>query len=136
MNISECNKLITQLTAISNYAKDIHYNCEGESFYGQHLLSDRINEKLNKFIDLLKEVSILGFGYKPLKSKEYLKDAIDLIPDKIDFKLIREMLIETLDFIQKLSQENMSQGDNNLIGSIAQELQNNLGLLNIMYGET
>jgi len=119
--------------AIENYAKDIHYNCSGQAFYGKHLFADRIAENMNKFIDQLKEVCLLGHNIKPLRSSEYLRQASELIPDDADFNSIRSLLIDTLVNISSIV--NISRGDENLIGAIAQDIQNNVGLLNIMFGK-
>ena len=32
--------ILARLTAIKHYAKDIHYNAKGDSFYAVHLLMD------------------------------------------------------------------------------------------------
>ena len=79
MKQDDINKLISLLLAIYNYAKDIHYNCPGESFYSNHLLADALKH------------------------------------------------------IQKIN--GTSKADENLLGAIAQDIQNNLGLLNIMFGD-
>lgn len=127
------NKLITQLMAISHYAKDIHYNCPGDSFYSNHLFADRIFENIGEYIDSLKEVCLLGHKIKPLASAEYLKQAASLIPSETDFKKMRKLLYETLVIIEET--KNISKGDDNLLGTIAQDIQNSLGLINIKYGD-
>lgn len=43
---NQINELIIFLLIIVNYAKDIHYNCSGDNFYGNHLLADRIVENI------------------------------------------------------------------------------------------
>ncbi len=55
----EFNKLITYLLAIANFAKDIHYSCHGEAFYGKHLFADRIQENISEFIDQIKKFACL-----------------------------------------------------------------------------
>lgn len=127
------NKLIINLMVISNFAKDIHYNCKGANFYGNHLFSDKIQENINEYIDQSKEVCLLGRGNKTLNSSEYLKKASEKIPNDISFENMRKLIINTLDEIEKM--DGFSKGDENLIGAIAQDLQNNLGLINIMLGE-
>lgn len=124
------NDLIVILLAIANYAKDIHYNCSGPNFYGDHLLADRIQENLYEYIDQLKEVCLLGHDIKPLHSSIYLARAAQMVPQGADFESMRTLMINTLIVIEEVN--NLSKGDENLIGAIAQDIQNNMGLLSIM----
>lgn len=129
------NKLISYLLAIANFAKDIHYSCHGESFYGKHLFADRIQENMYEYIDQIKEVCLLGNDIEPLSSIEYLKKAVDIIPyknpadDKANFKEMQNLIVETLSVIEEI--QDITKGEENLIGAIAQDLQNNLGLVNL-----
>ncbi len=132
MDRTKIDNLIIYLLAIANYAKDIHYNCSGPSFYGQHLLADRFVENLYEYIDQLKEVCLLGHSLKPLHSSEYLLRASQIIPAGANFESINSLMINCLAEIESV--ENISKGDENLIGAIAQDIQNNVGLLNIMFG--
>ena len=132
--MDQINDLIVHLIAIGSHAKDIHYNCWGDDFYGKHLFADRIQENLNEYIDQLKEVCLRGHAYEPLDSKEYLRKAIPLIPNsKNDFLDMQKLLLDTLQLIEDI--DGLSKGDDNLLGAIAQDLQNSVGLINIMYGE-
>lgn len=133
MNRTEIDKLIVNLLGIYNTAKDIHYSCSGPNFYGDHLLSDRIAENINEYIDQLKEICLLGRGYEPLKSYDYLIRVVDVIPHTSNFLNIKGLMENTLIHIEKL--EDLSKADENLIGAIAQDIQNNIGLLNIMEGK-
>lgn len=133
MDRSKIDSLISYLLAITNYAKDIHYNCSGANFYGNHLFADRFTENIYEYIDLLKEVCLLGHNYKPLHSSEYLKMAANLVPAGAEFNSIRTLMIDCLIVTEEL--RNISKGDENLIGAIAQDIQNNIGLLNIMFGD-
>lgn len=134
MNRNDIDNLIVHLTAISNYAKDIHYNCLGDNFYGNHLFADRIAENISDYIDQLKEICLLGHAIRTLHSSEYLEKAAGIIPKDISFKTMKALLIDALTIIENT--HNISKGDENLIGAIAQDLQNNIGLINIMYGDT
>ena len=121
-----------------NYAKDIHYTVHGDAFFGKHLFADRIDGDNNEYIDLLKEVSVLGRGYQTLPSEEYLRGAIEFLPevtedDQKNFENIKGLIKETLVFIEQL--EDLTRGDENLIGNIAQDLQQNLGLLNLQVND-
>lgn len=130
MNREKIDSLIVFLLAIVNYAKDIHYNCYGESFYGQHLFADRFTDDIYEYIDQLKEICLLGHSYKPLHSSKYLALASDRIPEGASFVEMRMLMIDCLAHIESIV--GISKGDENLIGAIAQNVQNNVGLINIM----
>lgn len=132
MDRNKIDNLIIYLLAIANYAKDIHYNCSGASFYGQHLFADRFVENLYKYMDELKEICLLGHNLKPLHSSEYLLRASSFIPQDINFQNMHNLMMQCLTLIETI--ENISKGDENLIGAIAQDIQNNVGLLTIMFG--
>lgn len=133
MNRNDFDNLIVNLLAIGNYAKDIHYNCSGANFYSDHLLADRFTGDIYEYIDQLKEICLLGHNLKPLHSSEYLVQASALIPAGADFKAMRTLMVDTLVIIESI--RDISRGDENLIGAIAQDVQNNIGLINIMYGD-
>lgn len=135
------NKLISLLIAVKGYAKNIHYTVHGDAFYGKHLFADRIagsdddDEIIAGYIDLLKEVCILGHGFEPLSTEEYYNKSLELFPktsddnDNLNFTNMLTLIIQTLDFIENL--KDLSKGDENLIGAIAQDLQQNAGLLSL-----
>lgn len=133
MNKQDFDNLIIHLLAIANYAKDIHYNCSGPNFYGDHLFADRFTGDIYEYIDQIKEICLLGHNKKPLHSSEYLKQASEIVPAGADFKSMRTLMIDTLIIIENLRE--LSKGDENLLGAIAQDIQNNVGLINIMFGE-
>lgn len=133
MDREKIDSLIVYLMAISNLAKDIHYNCKGKNFYGDHLFADRINENLGEYIDQIKEICLLGHALKPLCSSDYLNRAAQAVPIEVSFSQMSELMLNTLSLIETI--EGISKGDENLIGAIAQDIQNNIGLINIMYGE-
>nr|DAO24373.1 MAG TPA: hypothetical protein [Caudoviricetes sp.] len=140
--MEDINKLIVLLIAVKGYAKNIHYKVHGEAFYGKHLFVDRIvgandddDEIIDGYIDLLKEVCILGHGFEPLSTEEYYNNSLELFPetsendDQLNFANMLTLLVQTLDFIENL--KDLSKGDENLIGAIAQDLQQNAGLLSL-----
>ena len=127
------NRLIVYLLAIANFSKDIHYNCKGDSFYSKHLLCDRISDNLYSYIDGIKEVFFLAADKEPLPSVEYLNFAMSQIPqiskdDKACFISLATLLVQTLQLIEEL--QDLTKGEENLIGAIAENLQTSLGLIN------
>lgn len=127
------NKLICALIALQNFCKDIHYNAKGDAFYSKHLLVDRVQENISDYIDRIKEVFFLPAGKEPMPSGEYLKKAADMIPaieknDKDSFKHLATLLTNALKQIEKLKE--LTKGEENLTGTIAEDLQTSLGLVN------
>lgn len=124
------------MLAIANFAKDIHYTCKGEAFYGKHLLADRIQDGLYDFIDSIKETCFLGNEVLPLPSSEYLARAINLLPtvetdDKKNFQAMQKLLIDSLVLMQEMLQEtDTPRAEVSLVDGIAQDLQQKLGLVN------
>lgn len=133
MDRNKIDNLIIYLMAIEHYAKDIHYNCGGCDFYGNHLFADRFTDNMSDYIDQLKEVCLLGHNIKPLRSSVYLARASQLIPQGANFENMHRLATACLEHIETIN--NISKGDENLIGAIAQDIQNNAGLLNIMFGD-
>lgn len=127
-------KLICYLTAIYQYSKTIHYEVKGEAFYGKHLFNDRIAENMNDYVDLIKEVVYLGHAKDAPSAGQVLEGALPLLPatkenDQQNYINLYNLIFLALDEIEELNKKELSVGDKNLIGGIAQDLQQNLGLL-------
>lgn len=130
------NNLIGYLTAIQNFAKDIHYSTKGEAFYAKHLLADRIYDGIDDYIDSIKETFFLGNDTLPLPSIEYLKKAIGYIPqltenDSVNFVSMKNLISDCLILIQEMKiKGEYTEGELTLLGDIAKDLQGRLGLVN------
>lgn len=127
------NDLIVYLMAIKNNAKDIHYTCYGDDFYGKHLFADRIAENLSDYIDQIKETCILGHDNKVLNSSEYLARASKCVYKEPTFSTLDELILNCLELIESFDE--ISRGDSKLLDDIANTLQNHRGLLKIMFGD-
>lgn len=131
------NKLVVNLIVVQNFSKDIHYTCHGDSFYAKHLLADRFN--FDESIDLIKECCLLGRGVRPLASKEYLKLASEILTppkendDRANFLTLQNYIQEALHTIEAL--DNLTKADENVVGGIAQFLQQYYGLINLQVEE-
>ena len=129
----QIDNLIVCLIAIKEFSKDIHYTAHGEAFYAKHLLVDKFN--FDESIDLLKECCLLGNDERPLASVEYLQRAINLlvIPeennDKKNFETLGELISRALQLIQNM--QDLTKADENVVGGIAQDLQQYKGLINL-----
>lgn len=133
MNRKHIDTLITYLMAIKYFAKHLHYNCSGKNFYSNHKFADRFIIDFDEYIDQLKETCLLGYNHSPLHPDDYLRNSAELIPLNSDFNSMLILMVDTLCFIDSIPQ--LSRGSEDLIGNIAKSIQNNVGLLNIMFGE-
>lgn len=124
--------ILARLTAIQQYAKDIHYTAKGDQFYAVHLLADRVADGLDDFSDSIKETHYLGGGELPPQSKEILRLAIAYIPVLTDTRenltRLGSLISSTLDALG----DTMGNGraDASLLDNIAQDLKLKLGLIN------
>ncbi len=131
------NELITQLIAVELLAKDIHYICHGEAFYAKHIFVDEMN--FDNEIDSIKEVCLLGRGIRPLQNLEYYEQyvekalTLDEKDDRANFEKLQATIKEALEMINNLKE--LSRGEENLIGNIAERLQKYNGLLNLQVEE-
>lgn len=127
------DNLVVKLMVIQNFSKDIHYTCHGDAFFSKHLLVDKFN--FDDAIDLIKETCLLGNGDRPLVSKEYLGRAFNVVPtpetktDEENFKQLNDLLFDVLQLIDNM--QDLSKADENVIGGIAQDLQQYKGLINL-----
>lgn len=130
------NKIITHVIAIREFAKDIHYTCHGEGFYGKHLLADRVFNDLEPYIDQLKECCLLGEEKKPLASITYLQGAVELLikpnhsSDLTNFAYLKTLINNCRELIEGLRGES-SFGCEDLLGSISNTLQVLNGLITL-----
>lgn len=132
-------KLISICMAIRGYAKDIHYSAQGNNMYGEHIFADVIEENPdNDILDEMKEVFFLGRNYSVPDSVLLTKESVKYYPpkssdDNSNWLQLRNLIAKAM-FIIEQSSPMLTIGEANLIGGIAQELQKNLGLLNLRLG--
>lgn len=127
-------RLIIYLTAIAGLAKDLHYTLSGESFYGNHLLMDRIQDDLYEFVDEIKENYFMYLGIKVPSAREiFLKSAELLEKPKTVSEKKRTLLEYMKDAIYLCDEESKKEkydcGDSDLLGRIASKMKNNVALL-------
>lgn len=129
----QIDDLIVNLMIIQEFSKDIHYTCHGEGFYAKHLLADKFD--FSEDLDLLKECCLLGNGDRPLASVQYMHRAANKLEmpqmsdDKANFITLNDLLFDTLQLIDNM--QDLSKADENVIGGIAQDLQQYKGLINL-----
>lgn len=128
--MDKINNLITHLLALEGIAKNIHYHIAD---YGVHLFSDRVQENLSGFIDELKENCLLAKNKSVLNSSIYFLEASKLISDIKTLDYLKVILIDSLVILEQIVET--SKGDEDLLGRIGSDLQNSLGVLNILLGD-
>ena len=128
-------KVLVYLIAIAHTSKDIHYRTGGDKFWGDHLLADRIHDDLDGFIDDINENFYLGKEEDAPQQTKLLEDAAELVPEvtddmKLAFASLDRLIIGCINAIETLSALNdLTAGDNDLIGRICSDLQKKHGFL-------
>lgn len=128
---------MARLLAIYHYAKDIHYSAKGESFYGIHLMMDRIADGIHEQIDSINEVCYLGKGHVAPSSKDIMKKAYENMPEMWSGNMenleeLRDLIGGTIENIIEMIQngsDNMTSPEASLLDEIAQSLMLKKGLL-------
>ena len=128
------NRLIVQLMVIREFCKDIHYNVSGLSAISLHKYADEIQENISEYIDSIKEICLLGMGQRPLTSKEYMQEAVNNMfdlpaSDKEKFEVLHDILKDTINLIQDMQ---LNRAEDNLLSTIAEDLQKSVGLINLI----
>ena len=126
--------LIEYLIAIREYAKEIHYHAHGESFYGIHLLMDRVADGLYDTIDKIKEVYYMGDITDPPLASEMLKVAAAYIPEvtssnEQNLRNLGDLIAKTLDHIGGMDPSLQNRATNAILDGLAEDLQLKRGLL-------
>lgn len=124
-------QLIVNLELTHAISKQLHYDASGATFYGNHLLFDRIDENLLDFVDEIKENFYMANDI-PVPTAA---DIISTMSNQILSVNTPETLSETI----KMAIENcnlldesgeLESGEVDLIGKIANALMKKLGFLN------
>lgn len=125
--MDKINEVIAYIVAITSFAKDIHYNNVG---YASHLLADRVAEGID-IADDIKEQMIIAEKEMPLPSGDYLKKAIELIPEIKEEN--RENWVSLLklfeDFKKAVDEVKVNRGGNSLMDNLAQAVNTSRALL-------
>lgn len=132
--IDKVFEIICGINAISNYAYDIHYSAKGKFFYSDHLFAERIGdtEEMSDEKDDLIETIYLGRGFEAPLSSDIAERVVEITPDvtdntQLNFKMLRDMIVKVLVDIETL--DDLTRGEEDLLGTIAHILQRHNGLL-------
>lgn len=133
-DIEKIFEIVCGINAISNYAYDIHYSAKGKFFYSAHLFSERIGdtEEMADEKDDLIETIYLGRGIEAPLSSDIAERVAELTPavtddTQLNFKMLRDMIVKVLVDIETL--DDLTRGEEDLLGTIAHVLQRHNGLL-------
>ena len=137
--MEQYNLLVSLLIAVSNYAKDIHYNVKGSAFYSKHIFADLILDGLDEACDDIRENVLLGNGVMPLHSSLYLRAAVELVPpitqdDRLNFVMMKALVDMVRGMVQGM--EAPSRGANSLLDSIGEHMDKMSGLLFLQIKES
>ncbi len=133
-DIEKIFEIVCGINAISNYAYDIHYSAKGKFFYSDHLFAERIGdtEEMEDEKDDLIETIYLGRGIEAPLSSDIAERVAELTPAvtddiQLNFKMLRDMIVKVLIDIETL--DDLTRGEEDLLGTIAHVLQRHNGLL-------
>lgn len=133
-DIDKVFEIVCGINAISNYAYDIHYSAKGKFFYSDHLFAERIGdtEEMEDEKDDLIETIYLGRGIEAPLSSDIAERVAELTPavtddTQLNFKMLRDMIVKVLIDIETL--DDLTRGEEDLLGTIAHVLQRHNGLL-------
>lgn len=125
--------LIAYLEAARNQLKDLHYTAKGLTFYGNHLLADRMQENLSGYVDSIKEVCYLGKGLNAPQSKDIYEIVLTLLIQSYNqielFKKADELLKLAIYEIEELEKRDLLGGERNLLEGISENLMQSRGFI-------
>lgn len=126
--------LIINICAICDMCEDAHLNARGESFYGQHKMFEDISDAIHEFPDAIQEIYFGARQISFVPSAEIrTAETAKLKPisdGKSGAKVIKDLIIETLDLVKALdSEEDSTVGEKDLLSKIAGTLQQKLYFL-------
>lgn len=123
-------RILVYLEIIRISAKQLHYHLTGDNFYGDHLLMDRVQDKMIKYIDSIKENYYLARNKEVPHERKIYEKVVSLLPDDITMELLREYITKELNFIDEFLLDETDAAVSDLLGTISSNLSNSLGLLN------
>ena len=122
--------LFINLEVVRITAKQLHYTESGETFYGNHLLMDRIAEHLSDFEDEIIESCILADGENPPILADLYSEIASKTPKNPSKNDLKDLMLTTIYLVDEMAKKDRFQGDFDLLGRISNNLRNSLGLLN------
>ena len=127
-------ELLKTLYLIRFYAKDIHYNAKGESFWSDHLLADEVFDGIDDFIDQVNENLFLGFEKSAPKSKDILALVVENMPPMPTdinqaWKNLYNLINDVINIVGTIENQFDIPALNALLESIVDNIQKKRGLI-------
>ena len=122
-------ELIVHLELIRITAKQLHYSENGDCFYSNHLLMDRIAKDMYDFEDSIIESIIMAeTGEPPVMSDIYSSIASKTLktPSKTD---LLSLIKQTIYLVEEKAKKDHFQGDYDLLGRISNNLRQSFAFL-------
>ena len=122
-------ELIVYLELIRITAKQLHYSENGDCFYSNHLLMDRIAKDMYDFEDSIIESIIMAeTGEPPVLSDIYSSIASRTLktPSKTD---LLSLIKQTIYLVEEKAKKDHFQGDYDLLGRISNNLRQSFAIL-------
>ena len=132
--MNDIQRLLVILYSIRFYAKDIHYEARGASFWSDHLMADEIFDGIDGFIDQINENLFLGYEHPAPHSKDVVALVYDALPPVSTdigqcWKNLYGLIVEGLSRISAIKEEFDEPALSSLLDSIADALQKKRGLI-------
>ena len=126
--------LIVSICAICDLCEDSHLNSFGETFYSEHKMFEDIADSIKGFPDSIQEIYFGARDLLCVPSVEIRTAELNLLKPinngREGAKIIRELIIETLDLVKKLdADEDSTVGEKDLLSQIGGTLQHKLYFL-------
>lgn len=123
--------LIVNICATCDMCEDAHLNARGESFYGQHKMFEDIQNSIQEFPDAIQEIYFGARAISFVPSVDVRMAEVEklkpIASGKDGAKIIRDLIIETLDVVKVLDgDEDSTIGEKDLLSKIAGTLQQKL----------
>lgn len=127
-------RILIYLTAVAGLAKDLHYEYAGTTFYGNHLLMDRIYDDIYDLTDEIKENYYMYLGKAVPTSEEIFSKTAEILKNISTVDVKTRTLIDYMKNVIYLCDEESKKdkydcGDNDLLGRIASKMKNGVALL-------
>lgn len=128
----DLSSLLSYLRALYQAYQHMHWKSQGQNYYGDHLLFQRLYEDVQAEVDLVAEKTI-GITNDVGSIDNELKDSLPLAEKMLDGNDYPKQAVEVekglLDLVKQLMGSNPSDGVQNLLQSIADKHEEHVYLL-------
>ena len=123
--------MLAQIHAARMIALDWHYSAKGDSFYGQHLLAEKVAEGFHT--DDLTETYYLGENLKtPPRQADIMAEAVQIVKARDGMTrpaALQEVLKLAAAHAEELARGRISLGVKSLLDAVSQRCYQSIGLI-------